>query len=562
MGAIHFSLDPQVVRFLCQHLALETFVETGSYEGDTLSSVAYLFNDIWTVESSQALFERLSGKYAGRKNFHLSWGDSPEFLASKRSLFKGHVLFWLDAHWCVADNVKSERSQCPLLRELEAISSLTEESVILIDDARLFLAPPPRPHNAYQWPSFQQILERLQALSPNHSLMVLNDVIFFAPKKIEQQLHAFAVEHGVDWLHFCHQHRERQQTAYEIDRLKSRIEELELGRVPGHTCPPVPLMRKFSMFMVNRLYYVFKETVGQKVGIFAMHDPDNVCEESFPVATMKELPGICVVTPTRNQAGFIEKTICSVLDQNYPDLDYRVQDGASTDATISILRKYEGRLKWFSQRDKGQAHAINLGFGGTDASIMAYLNSDDLLMPGVLHFVADYFARHPEVDVLYGDRLVIDQEGRQIGEWIMPPHDRHELRYADYVPQETLFWRRAIWEKAGGEMDESFQFALDWDLLLRFQRAGAKIRHVPFFLGCFTLHEAQKTNALMAKAGEPEMAKLRARECDGPVELSKIQFFSHKLKLRAMIYATFVRPLMRSLAHVRARRRESALTMQ
>jgi len=167
-----------------------------------------------------------------------------------------------------------------------------------------------------------------------------------------------------------------------------------------------------------------------------------------------------------------------------------------------------------SAPDRGQAHAINLGFRHVTGDIMAYLNSDDLLLPGTLHYVADYLTRHPEVDVVYGQRVMIDDKGRDVGRWILPPHDDRVLSYADYVPQETLFWRRHIWDKVGGAMDESFQFALDWDLLLRFREAGARMVRLPRFLGAFRLHGAQKTSSKLATNGAQEMQRLRQR-CHG-----------------------------------------------
>lgn len=88
---------------------------------------------------------------------------------------------------------------------------------------------------------------------------------------------------------------------------------------------------------------------------------------------------------------------------------------------------------------------------------MAWPNSDDLLLPGALSTVADYFARHPDVDVVYGDRLLIDRNGMEIGRWIMPGHDNTVLSWVDYIPQETLFWRRRIWDKTGAQVDESFR---------------------------------------------------------------------------------------------------------
>ncbi len=128
---------------------------------------------------------------------------------------------------------------------------------------------------------------------------------------------------------------------------------------------------------------------------------------------------------------------------------------------------------------------------------MAYLNSDDILLGGALDYVAAYFSAHPEVDVIYGHRIIIDEEDREIGRWILPRHDRRVIRWSDYIPQETMFWRRRIWEAAGGRLDESFQFAMDWDLILRFDDAGAVFRRVPAFLAAFRHHAGQKTISAM-----------------------------------------------------------------
>ena len=127
--------------------------------------------------------------------------------------------------------------------------------------------------------------------------------------------------------------------------------------------------------------------------------------------------------------------------------------------------------------------------------------------------MADYFKTHPTVDAVYGHRILINEFDQEIGRWVMPKHNPRVLAWADYVPQETLFWRRSLWEKVGG-IDESFQFALDWDLLLRFQNAGASIVRLPRFLGAFRVHTQQKTAATIASTGLAEMTRLRKR-CHG-----------------------------------------------
>jgi GT2 family glycosyltransferase len=142
---------------------------------------------------------------------------------------------------------------------------------------------------------------------------------------------------------------------------------------------------------------------------------------------------------------------------------------------------------------------------------MAYLNSDDLLLPGSICYAASYFRRHPEVGALYGHRILIDEDDREIGRWVVPAHDDNVLSWADYVPQETLFWRRRLWDRIGGRVDESFQFAIDWDLLLRMRDAGARIVRVPRFLGAFRVHARQKTTASIGEVGAREMGRLRRR---------------------------------------------------
>lgn len=225
-------------------------------------------------------------------------------------------------------------------------------------------------------------------------------------------------------------------------------------------------------------------------------------------------PVISVVTPSFNQGPFLEQTIKSVLDQEYPRLQYVIQDGGSNDETATVIETYRDKLHRAEMRkDNGQAHAINLGFAHTSGEIMAYLNSDDLLLPGTLHTVAKYFEDHPDVDVVYGHRIVIDEHGDELGRWILPQHNTEVLKWADYIPQETLFWRRRIWEKVGG-IDESFRFAMDWDLLLRFEDAGAKFHRLGRFLGAFRVHRSSKTVTVVNSTGVNEMTRLRHR-CHG-----------------------------------------------
>jgi hypothetical protein len=157
----------------------------------------------------------------------------------------------------------------------------------------------------------------------------------------------------------------------------------------------------------------------------------------------------------------------------------------------------------------GQSHAINLGFSGTQSDIMAYLNSDDLLLPGTLAYVANFFQANPEIDIVYGHRVFIDRDGLEVGRAVLPAHHAETLRYADYIPQETMFWRRKVWQ-AAGPLDVDFHYALDWDFILRAQEKGFQFVRLPRFLACFRVHDQQKTAATYS-VGVAEMGTLRLR---------------------------------------------------
>jgi glycosyltransferase involved in cell wall biosynthesis len=251
-----------------------------------------------------------------------------------------------------------------------------------------------------------------------------------------------------------------------------------------------------------------------------------------PVRCSRELPTVSIVTPSFQQCAFLARTMGSVIGQGYPALEYVVQDGGSSDGSVDVIRSHSNLLFcWASEPDDGQADAINRGFAPTSGEIMAYLNSDDVLLPGALQYVGAFFAQHPEVDVVYGDRIMLDEHDREVGRWILPRHDDRVLRVADFVPQETLFWRRRIWEAAGGRVDTSFSYALDWDLLLRFQNAGAHMVHLPRFLGAFRIHETQKTTAALP-IGMEEVALLRERAHDAPISPEEISDVLRRYFLR------------------------------
>ncbi len=273
------------------------------------------------------------------------------------------------------------------------------------------------------------------------------------------------------------------------------------------------------------------------------HPPRPIQPEKFPApGPVAARPRFSLVTPSYQQARYLGQTMRSVLDEQ-PGVtcQYVVQDGGSTDGSADLIRAQGARLHaWSSERDAGQADAIARGFARTSGrpeDVMGWINSDDFYLPGALAYVADYFARHPDVDVVYGHRIVVDEESREIARWFLPRHDDAVLRLNDFVPQETLFWRRRVWDRIGG-LDRSFQFAIDWDLLLRLSDAGARIVRVPYFLACFRAHAAQKTSAVMHSTGQAEITRLRERTHGRRFPAHEIE--NHPLLMRYLRRSAFI----------------------
>ncbi len=258
---------------------------------------------------------------------------------------------------------------------------------------------------------------------------------------------------------------------------------------------------------------LFRRLTAIRLGLLHCHEPRPI-EKVIPLALSQsdpQLPTISIVTPSFNQAQFVKETVESVLNQGYPRLNYVIQDAMSTDGSATILQAYAQRagVQVHCESDLGQADGINKGLAHTDGEILAYLNSDDLLLPGALLTVGRYFRDHPNIDVVYGDRLLIDEHSRQIGRWALPYHDAHVLKLVDYLPQETMFWRRSLFDRVGPQMNAQFQFALDWELILRFIEHGARFAHIPRMLGAFRVHSSQKTSAVFKTKGLAEISRLR-----------------------------------------------------
>lgn len=208
---------------------------------------------------------------------------------------------------------------------------------------------------------------------------------------------------------------------------------------------------------------------------------------------MKNLPKISIVTPSYNQAQFLERTIISVLNQNYPNIEYIIIDGGSMDGSVEIIKKYEKYLAyWVSEPDQGQSAAINKGFEKSTGEILAWLCSDDTYLPGTLFTVADVFNNNPNTALVYGDYIKTDAHDRCIALRRQPSFDyRVCLYYYMIAIQPASFYSRKKFFEAGG-VDPNLDYVMDYDLVLRLAKHG-RILHINEYLSTLRVHPASKT---------------------------------------------------------------------
>ncbi len=205
-------------------------------------------------------------------------------------------------------------------------------------------------------------------------------------------------------------------------------------------------------------------------------------------------PTVTIVTPSFNQGKFIERTIRSVLSQKYPHLEYIVVDGGSTDETLQVLKKYEKHLRWISERDSGQSEAVNKGFHMAKGEIVAWLNSDDIYLPGALKKVGRYFADHPDVMMVYGEGYMIDETDNVKCRFpfTVPKYDLSKLiYYGDYILQQSTFFRRTMFDTIE-LLREDLHYGMDWDLFIRIGKRF-RVDYIPEYLGCIREHGEAKT---------------------------------------------------------------------
>ena len=209
---------------------------------------------------------------------------------------------------------------------------------------------------------------------------------------------------------------------------------------------------------------------------------------------------VTIITPSYNQARFLEQTICSVLDQETPSLEYFVMDGGSTDSSVEIIKRYESRLAgWVSEKDKGQADAINKGLRQAHGEIVAWLNSDDFYLPGTISRVVKTFEKNPDAGLVYGNVLSVDAEGKTFNQQTFRPYNLLDLMTFHIISQPAVFIRHSIMEQVG-LLDPSFHMLLDHHLWLRMARISTMV-YIPETLAAARYHAEAKNLASTADFG-------------------------------------------------------------
>lgn len=236
-------------------------------------------------------------------------------------------------------------------------------------------------------------------------------------------------------------------------------------------------------------------------------------------------PLVTVVTPSYNQGQYIERTIRSVLCQDYPNIEYIVLDSMSKDQTKNVLKRYSKHIsRIVREKDDGQSFAINRGFAESSGEIMAWLNSDDCFAsPTVVSEAVSFLLANPTIDMAYGRRLYIDGHGNFCNSYPFHEFSEEQLKISDYIPQECAFWTREIYDRAGGQIDTTFDFAMDYELFMRFLSHGGKIAAIDSVFGLFRYYQDQKSRSLWLNVGIPEVARIHNKYCDGPIADVRMQ---------------------------------------
>ncbi len=204
-----------------------------------------------------------------------------------------------------------------------------------------------------------------------------------------------------------------------------------------------------------------------------------------------DLPLVSIVTPSFNMEGYLPQTIESVLSQDYPNIEYIVTDGGSTDGTLEILKSYGDRLQYFSAPDKGPSDAVHKGFQQARGEIFAWMGADDIYLPGAVRAGVEALLARPEIDVVYGEGNWIDDQGAVISRYPTLPFDPKDLEWDCFICQPASFIRASAYRRCGLDPDVNFSF--DYDLWIRMAKQGIRFEMIPQYLAGSRMHQGAKT---------------------------------------------------------------------
>ena len=251
---------------------------------------------------------------------------------------------------------------------------------------------------------------------------------------------------------------------------------------------------------------------------------------------LSEQPKVSIVTISYNQGQFLEACILSVLEQDYPNLEYIVIDGGSSDNSKDIIENFSKRLAyWQSTKDGGQTDAINQGFSHASGEILAWLNSDDVLMHGAVSRSVAALKANPEAGMVYGDCLLINADGNTIGRFPAAQTDYRKLRQGYvHIPQQASFWRAELWKQVA-PLDSSFYFAMDYDLWVRMARLAPLVYMPGEPWAAFRLHGSAKSIAEDDRCW-PEMMRVHYRDGGKVLSVMNLKYWLRKLVAPIIIW--------------------------
>ena len=406
------GLDPALVDRIARALDLRVFVEVVQRPLDRLQAIRAPFAESRSIPP----------------------GESPS-----QELVQANCLYLMPG-------VPEGEGPARLIDAIRRVGTLNRRSALVVEDVTGFLTGGALDGE----PDLMDLLSALKQLSGDHRLLLTGPAVWYFPPLADAAVREHTGRRGIDWTdtgYRSDQLQEAESRAAAKDQVIAELSrELEaasrdradkdefINRLSGE----LPLMqtlifvdaklrRYLGAFLwpLRLVVRLVARTAGRLFAVRLNHDaqypprplPDPGDYRPCPMPANP--PVISIVTPSFNQGAFLKDTIDSVTGQAYPRLQYVVQDGGSKDDTVEVLGHASDRLTyWESRPDGGQANAVNLGMRRVTGDILAWLNSDDLLLPGSLAYVASYFGQHPEIDVVYGNRILIDSQGRDIGRWI------------------------------------------------------------------------------------------------------------------------------------------------